>query len=296
MHDYWLVQYILSAIGWGYMIVTLIVIGLAGWLAKTRQGKISATLVVLAIASIFPILGINEYRQQRQAADDYKARYAKAKALFDERCKTAGEKIYRTVDGVEGVFLMKMRSAHVNFADQYALDDPYGQENPRGEDYVRSFLDGRMDAYWLTDKNTKDAFDFVEISEGNSQKIIQYRLKKLFADNNSEKLQLQFVGALKKSTSYGVDWNDESSREDRDNWIACGSVSAIDLNSKEILGKRTGCIFDVGLGNTQGERSPWAYARDTACPAPRRTSDGRAKFDPIDRNFIEKILKPIKGK
>ena len=36
------------------------------------------------------------------------ARLAKAEAMFQERCKTAGEKIYRTAEKVEGVLLMKI--------------------------------------------------------------------------------------------------------------------------------------------------------------------------------------------
>ena len=43
------------------------------------------------------------------AAHAYRQKYEKAKALFDERCKTAGEKIYRTVENVEGVLLVNTR-------------------------------------------------------------------------------------------------------------------------------------------------------------------------------------------
>ena len=217
----------IGGIVWGLLVIALLVA-----LIKPKSLKAKALSSLLVLGIFFGPMVPGALR-----AHEYQQRYAKAKALFDERCKTAGEKIYRTVEGVEGVFLMKMRSAQINFADQYAMDDPYGQENPRGEDYVRSFLDGRKDAYWLTDKNKNDAFDFVEIAEENSQKITRYGLKKLFSDKNTERLQLQFIGESKRSTSYGIDWKDESSREDRDSWIACGSVSAIDLNTKEILGK-----------------------------------------------------------
>ena len=44
-----------------------------------------------------------------QAEKAYKERYAKAKALFEERCKTAGVVINRTVTDVEGIELTKVR-------------------------------------------------------------------------------------------------------------------------------------------------------------------------------------------
>jgi hypothetical protein len=54
-------------------------------------------------------------------------------------------------------------------------------------------------------------------------------------------------------------------------------------------------MFDTGMGSKGGGRSPWAFARDHACPAPRMTPDERAIFEPVDRNFVEKVLQPSKG-
>lgn len=49
------------------------------------------------------------------------ARLAKAEATFAERCKKAGEFIHRTVDDVEGVFLMKIRPDGINYGDQLRM-------------------------------------------------------------------------------------------------------------------------------------------------------------------------------
>ena len=48
---------------------------------------------------------MREYQAKR---DEFQARYNKAKAIFDERCKTAGKKIYYTVEGVEGITLLNV--------------------------------------------------------------------------------------------------------------------------------------------------------------------------------------------
>ena len=42
-------------------------------------------------------------------AEDAKARLAKAEAMFQERCKKAGEFIHKTVENVEGILLLKVR-------------------------------------------------------------------------------------------------------------------------------------------------------------------------------------------
>jgi len=47
-------------------------------------------------------------REQQAKQDEFQARYDKAKAIFDERCKTAGEKIYHTVEDIEGITLLNV--------------------------------------------------------------------------------------------------------------------------------------------------------------------------------------------
>jgi hypothetical protein len=72
---------------------------------------------------------------------DGHARLATAEAMFAERCKKAGEFIYRTAENVEGVFLMKIRPNDINYGDQYKLDDPYGRDHG-GDIFIQSLLRG----------------------------------------------------------------------------------------------------------------------------------------------------------
>jgi len=71
-----------------------------------------------------------------------KERQRIAAEMFRERCKKAGVFIHRTVEDVEGIFLMKIRPKGVNFGDQYSLDDPYGADLMGGDGYILSFLSG----------------------------------------------------------------------------------------------------------------------------------------------------------
>ena len=68
-------------------------------------------------------------------------RQIKAQAMFAERCKTAGEKIHKTVENVEGIYVLKLRPAEINRGGQFTLDDPYGSDLS-GEGYIVSLLKG----------------------------------------------------------------------------------------------------------------------------------------------------------
>ncbi len=53
---------------------------------------------------------------------------AKALALWQSLCKKSGEFVHRTVDGVSGIYLIKVRPQGRNFDDQFGLTDPYGDD------------------------------------------------------------------------------------------------------------------------------------------------------------------------
>ncbi len=71
--------------------------------------------------------------------DAWRARQAAANALFQERCKKAGEFIHRTAENVEGVYLLKVRPEKINYGDQYKMDDPYGHDTT-GENFLKGLL------------------------------------------------------------------------------------------------------------------------------------------------------------
>lgn len=62
-----------------------------------------------------------------------------AEAMFRERCRSAGETIHRRAENVEGILLMKLRPGAINYAQQFAMDDPYGSDLG-GDGYIISFL------------------------------------------------------------------------------------------------------------------------------------------------------------
>jgi hypothetical protein len=284
MRDYWMTQYLLAAVGWGYLIVCLIAIGLALWLPKSRQGKAIAAAIVLGLASIMPIQGYQGYQKDKQATDEYQARYAKAKALFDERCKTAGEKIYQTVEGVEGVLLMKVRPKTVNFADQYAMDDPYGRD-VGGDGYIASFVRATagLNLDPIVTASYRSGYRWVEVADTDTGTFNHYTgAIKVITPYNTN-FQLDATRVLKSNARFGVTYDDISTREDRDNWIAGGVIKVVDTKTNEVIAQRIGYIFDAALGNTSGFRGPWEAA--SPCQGADRKYGHNAEF-------IFKALKP----
>ena len=105
-------------------------------------------------------------------AEDAKARLAKAEAMFQERCKKAGEFIYRTAENVEGVLLLKIRPSEINRGDQYKMDDPYGRDLT-GNGYIESFLRARNEKGFL-DPGKVGGYRYVDSLDPNDGKRYRY--------------------------------------------------------------------------------------------------------------------------
>jgi hypothetical protein len=291
MRDYWLVKYIFSAIAWAYLIITLGAIGLALRYAKPLKSQITTTLVVVAVASILPLLGYRQHLQEQQVTDEFQVRFDKAEALFDKRCKTAGEKIYRTVENVEGVLLLNIRRS----------DRPGVQDNPlwadaalpneaHDDEYIRNFL------YWEHDAKAGDrgflnsypegktlaarGYRFVDVKQASGE-IARYRLKQPPSpDLVKESLK-------RKPARYAIDFANPVNPEDRLNWVAGTTISVIDTETGEVMATRESYAFESGLGNKSGDRQPWARA--LTCPSWHGWDSGRTRF------FVDQILKPKQG-
>jgi hypothetical protein len=236
--------------------------------------------------------------------EDAKARLAKAEAMFQERCKTAGEKIYRTVDNVEGVFLMKLRPERHNFSDQFALDDPYGRDLGGKEGYIGSFLSGFFEANYRRPEKPMPsapphiAYQYVEAVDPKDGTRYRYtgridepwRYDKAYS-TSYKRFVLDKAPASGPAPRYGVTYDDISTREEREYWIAGSSLKVIDLKTNEVIAERIGYMMDRGQGNRSGGRSPWLFAADSACPefAPRH---GATAQQLQTENFVEKVLKP----
>src|SRR5690606_29528976 len=100
------------------------------------------------------------------------------------------------------------------------------------------------------------------------------------------------------SPRYGVTFEDISTRQEREYWIAGSSLKVIDLQTGEVIAERIGYMYDWAQGSKAGHRSPWLFAADNACPAFRRSKNPKVRtpaastqaYQTLD--FVEKVLHP----
>ncbi|MES2637366.1 MAG: hypothetical protein V4605_08575 [Pseudomonadota bacterium] len=242
------------------------------------------------------------------STSDAKERLATARAMFAKRCETAGEKIYRKADDVEGIFILKLRPNDLNSGDQFALDDPYGSDYS-GNGYIETFIRGSYQA----------------TVTGGKKDELRPRLGYLYADAVDPKngLRYRYTGRIEEPWQkdksylkgyhrfvldkilvsdnlprYGVTYDDISTRQEREYWIAGSSLKVIDLKTNEIIAERIGYMMDKRQGSLEGFRSPWLFAAENACPGfsnGTSTPSGRPAYDAQARqtqDFVEKVLHP----
>jgi hypothetical protein len=209
--------------------------------------------------------------------------------MFAERCKTAGEKIYRTVENVEGVYLLKIRPKQINFDDQFRLDDPYGSDLG-GDGYIESFLSD-------THVPQRPAYVYAEAIDPQNGRRYRYtvRIEEPWQTNKSylkgyTRFVLDKVAASGPTPRYGVTYDDISTREEREYWIAGSLLRVIDLQTDEVIAERVGYMMDWAQGSRGGGRSPWLLATRQACPEfPGLHSVAQTRQT---KRFVEKVLKP----
>lgn len=293
------------------LIYVALAVGMAGlvlWMPARWVFKLPIALIVLA-AFAAPI--VSQQREVRQRLDAHRAELNAATSRFDERCKTAGEKIHRTVDTVDGVVWLKWRPTGMNHGGQYQMDDPYGRDcgwescilqllrvtegaplNPRAATAQR----GRYAFVETTDPRDGKRYRYVAhvARFWTDEELQRYRVREGKDPGEiAYEVQLRREPIERFSARYGITWDDISTREDREHWIAGGSLKVIDLQTQEVIAERVGYMMDRGLGSTAGFRSPWGYAHDWACPEPRRAPDGRAYRDLKTPTFVQRVLVPL---
>jgi hypothetical protein len=276
-------------------------------MAKTRAALIALALLIGSLSAC-------STPQEKIVNSE---RFAKAKAMFDERCKTAGEKIYRTVENVDGIYLLKIRTT-TNHGDQFRLDDPYGHDSTDDE-YLKNFIRGyyhqryppspgalRIGYSYVEAISAKDGLRYRYTGgkratgrrDPNSPTVKVELARDPNADLNIYGFVLDRALATGKPPRYGVTFDDISTREEREHWIAGSSLKIIDLETNEVIAERIGYMVDWAQGSGAGGRSPWLFAADNACPSFRRypqSSSSQPAFSSQPGQtltFVEKALKP----
>jgi hypothetical protein len=288
----WIPELLRGAV-WIYLAIWAAATIVVWQVPKTLNRRVAALLAATAAFGALPgyfALSIKQnIDEQRPIVEQRKAQYDAAMARFEERCKTAGEKIYRTVEDVEGVLLMKVRPvstsadwANLNWPDA-ALPSEAG-----GQSYVRSFLlweqrdPGDLSRGYLSERQTTlNGYQFVLVVQDDGS-LIRYQIRKSGAAALVE--SRDSIGAARFAVSF-LNFVDP---EDRKYWIAGTKVTVTDTVTSEVLAEKTWYSVEPGQGSQDGARSPWL--RSKTCPA----ASGWVGRAPT-RFFVDQILKPKKG-
>ena len=281
---------------WGGVLFLLIIVW---WVVykcsepgKAWRNNIIATVVVLGgvFAWIF-IPGADERRLNREAEIRRQNRL-KSRAVFEELCKTAGEKIYRTADNVEGVTLLKVWDRESAHSEEklwkYAgLPEQYGKDS-----YIEGFLKWRVKI--ITKGNEK--YDDVLFSpeDQNHPYILQGRysyvdvkqkngtfLRYTLGDNLNQNYRM-ISNFTNNPARYAVTFENPVVPEEREHWIAHTRATVIDLQNNTVMATKDWYSFESQQG--YGRYTMWVTA--ATCPDPGRSSTAY----PI-RLFIGDVLK-----
>jgi len=209
---------------------------------------------------------------------------------------------------VEGVYLLKLRPQEINYGNQFALDDPYGSDLG-GDGYIESFVRGSYQANTTgtSAPGSPPRLGYLYVDAVDPKDGVRYRytgrLEEPWQTNKSflkgyVRFVLDKVVAPGPAPRYGVVYDDLSTREEREYWIAGSSLKVIDLQTHEVLAERVGYMVDLFQGSSAGGRAPWLWAADHACPGffrnPERLARGPAFAVQARQaqDFVEKVLKP----
>lgn len=209
---------------------------------------------------------------------------------FDHLCKTeAGEFIYKTVENVEGFYMMRSRHEATDWELEhlYALEDPYGQVLTESELPQDEYVQPAMGKYMFLERPLTGP-----PKTGNALgKFKRYYRDEAAHPNRRYQTaingQFVFVPYIVAETTvpaiksrYGFTWRGISRPHDRELGIAGGELIILDLNSQEVVAVRRGFIWSGWMKNMTGIW--WLTGRTCPIPGMKR-----------EHLFIKEVLMPV---
>lgn len=211
---------------------------------------------------------------------------------FDHLCKTeAGEFIYKTVENVDGLYMMRPRKEATDdqLSHLYALEDPYGHTN--GEATMGEYDFVSPNRYEYLERPAQPLRSIQAPKQFGSdntggQKLTGYERFTGYNSRHLESMKRESVQTM--SSRYGYTWRSITRPHDRELGIAGGELIVLDLEKKEVLGVRRGYIRSGMIRNNL--TGIW-WLTGQACPTYGYRGGRNKDFD-FSYWFVGKILKP----
>ena len=279
---------LLSALGLLYWALAIALAAFALWYPKRWLLKLSLAVLVFTVF-VYPV--VRHAQRQQIQRDQSKGRLDAAMALFAERCKTAGKVVHKTIEGVEGVLLLNVRSRSKasDRSDPNWPDAALANER-QGEEYIANFLqweqhkDKRSPRGYLNyAPSDLPGYKYVDVKESGGL-INRYVLSER---GNPDSANLSKSALIGKPARYSVSFVNMIDPVDRAYWIAGTAVTITDTQTQEVLAHSTWYAMDPGQGSTAGARAPWGFA--WTCP------EMKGWVGAPTRMFVDQVLKPKLG-
>lgn len=282
--------------------------------AAPRLAGLKLSLALALLATLAACAG-SLHPEENAKRLAHQERYARAKALFEERCKTAGVVIKRTVKDVEGIELLKVRPK-LEWGDRRYFDSMFDGAamagEAQGDSYIASFLyselrnphtpeqRGVIQPPHVTPGMNQEAprrgYRFVDVRDPASGEVLRYRVVPGLTDaewyqRGAWARDLESAPRLGKPALYAVDYEDIVDPADRALWVAGTRIKVIDQQTGEVIAQLTRFVWDRGFGGASTGRWPWqhASAQGNECPNYLGTASYKSRF------FVDTVLIPNQG-
>ena len=265
------------------------------WLPFGKAAKaVSALAVLVAVPALFILPLFQVVKADKKKEDEYQQRYQAAKAVFDRQCQNAGEKIYRTVDNVEGIMLLKVREKYTDGKGRDPMwDDAAARSGSYPNDgsldhYISSFLEysegiahgGGLTYEPMTNRTYLPRYQYVDVLQPDGKSVIRYR----GGSWDIERKPLDKEANPKQPARYAFTYENNVDPGLRKLWIAGTTLKVLDLKTDELLAEKTIYAFEpsLGYGADFSSQAPWSRA--VKCPDEKNLLKSRY--------FVERVLKP----
>ena len=282
---------------------------------RLRNNLIATPLALLAAFAWAYIASSDDRARQREMQAKAEARqkeYLESKAIFEERCKSAGEKIYQTVENVEGITLLTVPKE----SPQGARNDPMWEGavfswGEAEEEYVKKFLyweikddddsigqlqsvDPRPSAretqirLWGHPTNMTGSqkayrgYRYIDVKQ-KDKRFLRYR----FPDDKDRKdKDTLLIQAIERPSRYALEYKPIVDPEDRKHWVAGLTVNIYDLQTHTLMATKTWYALNLIQGHGRAYQTD-EWSKVEACP--------NEKGIEYIRRFANRIIQPKQG-
>lgn len=178
---------------------------------------------------------------------------------FEHLCKTeAGEFIFKTVDNVEGIRLLRPRTFYLlgppMLHHLYGMEDPYGHDEDEADlpalQFLRwpqqyRYIEAATGAIPVSRVSSRAVFN-PSVFAPPSQGLPVHRLYGYDGTSNFKSLHSEYSGQYE--SRYAITWRGLKRPNDREMGVAGGELIVLDMSTGEVLGVRRGYAQWSGRG------------------------------------------------